>query len=86
MGAGSLVDSFLRDLTAADDKTRRAREALRALVESLPRCSAACTAPATHAHVRGGARWCEKHAPPDCPPYPRYRAVTAALALLAEGA
>jgi hypothetical protein len=34
--------------------------ALRALVESLPKCDA-CDAPATKAFQRGGDRWCDEH-------------------------
>lgn len=59
------------------------REALRALVASLPRCDA-CAAPATRAFGRGGARWCDAHGPasPYLTDYPRAAPLRAAVKLL----
>jgi hypothetical protein len=59
----------------------RARAVLRELVDALPRCDH-CHAPATRAHGRGGARYCDEHAPAGCPPYPRAEPLRRALAAL----
>ena len=57
-----------RQLDEADDRTKVAVEALRTLVETLPRCDN-CDAPATKAHGRCGPRWCDRHGgeTPDLP-------------------
>jgi hypothetical protein len=63
-------------------------EALRALVESLPKCDVHIDRPATRAHERGGARYCDECGTrnPDMqnavPEYPRAVSLRAAVALL----
>lgn len=54
---------------------------LRALVASLPQCGL-CSQPATKSYERGGKRWCDEHAPSDCPDYPRAESLRRALAAL----
>jgi uncharacterized coiled-coil protein SlyX len=41
-----------------------------------------CHAPATKAFRRGAERYCDAHAPPNCPDYPRAPALRAAVAWL----
>ena len=64
-----------------------AEEILRALYETLPKCSGIlnveeCAHPATKAFRRGEGRWCDTHAPEGCPDYPRAPAVRRAANLL----
>jgi hypothetical protein len=46
------------------------------LIQALPKCSRVpgavpCPRPATKAYERGGLRFCDEHAPSDCPDYQR---------------
>lgn len=63
-------DATIAALAAERDRLRAAVAGARALVLALPRCDH-CAHPATHAYVRGAARYCHVHAPGDCPAYPR---------------
>ena len=86
------------ELAALRAQRDAARESLRGLVATLPRCDGRlvvsptrglqtyepCRRPATHAYRRGEERYCWVHAPPGCPAYPRASALRAALALLEE--
>jgi hypothetical protein len=57
------------------------RAAASALVASLPKCDD-CSAPATSAWERGGARWCDDCAPRATPEYPRAAPLRALASLL----
>lgn len=67
-------------------------KAARALVEALPRCDdldnerCRCTRPATKAYGRGTTRYCDEHAPIDCPDYPRAAVLRELLAVLSGAA
>jgi hypothetical protein len=73
-----VVDRERRDAVAeaAEENLRlRARlDAFERLLAALPRCEL-CDSPATKAWRRGGARWCDNHAPFNCHDYPRAAAL-----------
>jgi hypothetical protein len=74
---------------AAEMLADEAIAVLRALVDSLPKCTGVvdgdptCARVATRAWQRGGTRYCDKHGP-NVPEYPRAQPMRDALALLAK--
>lgn len=82
---------FRKRARAAESDLSALRAAARALVASLPRCTAGidCKSIATKAVARGGARYCDEHAELesfDIPDYPRAAPLRALLRLLGEEA
>jgi hypothetical protein len=67
---------------AAEARARGLVDLVRELVDALPPCSY-CDRPATRAHGRGTARFCDVHGP-DVPEYPRAGALREAEAALRE--
>lgn len=59
------------------------RTLLRRLLATLPKCDhPTCESPALKAYRRGEGRWCDVHAAPDTPDYPRAQAVRDATKVL----
>lgn len=76
-----VTDEWLCSLIAAIERLVKYPGVLADLVAALPRCDD-CSDPATRAWRRGEGRWCDHHAPPGCPDYPRAEPLRRAQALL----
>lgn len=71
-----------------NEELAQALSTLKALVDSLPKCSH-CEKTALRAYARGGDRYCDEHgaiwyAAPAAPEYPRAIPLRAAIQLLAR--
>ncbi len=83
------LDAFIsfREERTTDTDLSQTGDVLRQLYETLPKCDGiaaveACKHPATKAFRRGEGRWCDLHAPPNCPDYPRAEALRRARKIL----